>query len=345
MDLPTRNATPPKPTAAAASRWRRTAATAAATAALATALAACNPEVLECRSGEPVAGALSTQPGPVFCNIDGEGADTAVSGPNTWVDDFDHGLSFADFSGTDYVTFDAVGDVAQSTHWRHADHWMVDLSPDASDVVGDTGATGGAMLRPNQSFAFENGKLVVETTFAAGLPAYTSDNGGTAWGEIDITTAPLPTGRRTGALYGYDLFPHHYTLGCRLQPDSATICSLMDNSDGVGATRLWEMSFFQQVGQQTFGGGDFVGDGSVFTYCDEGEGDLACRSTFRLELTRTSLAIFIDNQLYFEQRDIPPLPDELVEGELYVYASSMMSRHSAHTIRFHWDRLAVNPPG
>lgn len=290
-------------------------------------------------------GAIEGQPAPVFCLVVNSGEGTAEVAGNSWEDDFDHGLSFATFDGTGYQVFEELGSVEQSVHWRHADHWMVDLAPDPQSDTGRN-ARGGAMLRPDTTFRFDDGKLVVEADFAAGIPGYQGGGFGQAWGEIDITTAAAPDDvGRVGATYGYDYFPGHYTLGCRFQVDSNVTCSLMDDSDQNFFTtgRIWEMSFFQHVGTSVFGGSDFVGDGEVFEECSEGSPDSECRSRWRLELTETSLSVFINEQLYFEQTGIPPLPTELFDAELYVYASSITGAHDGDAIRYHWDRFAVNP--
>ena len=289
-------------------------------------------------------GALEGMPPPVFCSLTTGSGSTAVTSGNAWVDDFDHGLTLADMSGSGYRVFENLGGAHETMHWRHADHWMVDIAPSAQDTAFPAGSTGGAMLSPDRTFRFDGDKLVIETVLAASMPGYQSGVG-SMWGEVDITTGavPDPTGRR-GALYGYDHFPNHWTLGCRYQPDSHIVCSLMDDTQrGLPDGRVWEMSFFQHVGTEVFGGGDWVGGGDVFDACEIGEGDGMCRMLFRLELTATSVEVFIDGERYFAQSDIPPLPDEFLNADLHVYASSMFSRIPGDTIRFHWDRFAVNP--
>jgi hypothetical protein len=68
-----------------------------------------------------------------------------------------------------------------------------------------------------------------------------------------------------------------------------------------------------------------------------------CRDHFRLEITQTTLSLFVNGDLYFKQTDVPPLPDELLNNDIYVYFASMVVSHPAEAIRFHWDALAVNP--
>ncbi len=290
------------------------------------------------------AGAIAGQPAPVFCTIVNSGPDTSSQSTDTWLDEFEHALSFGNFTGAAYRIFDNLG-VYKSIHWRHASHWMVDIAPDPPEQSGANHAIGGAMLRPDRTFRFQNGQLRVDTEYAAGVPAYDPS----VWGEIIITTGDHPVGRdnpqgeatRPDALYGYDMFPNHWTLGCRLQADSHTICSLMKNT-AEGATtggRSWEISFFQLVGDTAIGG---YSDGAYYRFCQESDPDMACRDRFRLELTRTSLTIYVNGVKYFEQTGLPPLPDDFVNGELYIYLASIVNQAEADTVRFHWDHFTVN---
>ncbi|MEZ4727769.1 MAG: hypothetical protein R3E79_11630 [Caldilineaceae bacterium] len=214
------------------------------------------------------AGAISGQPAPVFCSIVNSGPDTSIAGDNQFFDAFDHHLSFANFDNTAYRLFDGIG-VYHSIHWRHADHWMVDVAPEGPEKAQANDAIGGAMVRPDRTFRFQDGVLRVDTEYAAGLPAY----GAAAWGEIIITTAdhPVYEGNPAGepirrdALYGYDMFPNHWALGCRLQTDSHTTCSLMEDNT-LGATeggRRWEISFFQVEGETVMGG---FSDGTYYRF-------------------------------------------------------------------------------
>lgn len=290
------------------------------------------------------AAALPGQPAPVFCAVMQPGAPTAADGGNQWVDDFEHGLTFAEFDAADYQVFEAVTGVAQTRHWRHANHWMVDLAPRPPGATYG-GDLGGTVIRPNAAFAFTDGRFVAETDFAAGHADY---DGGQVWGEIVVTTAAQPTGfRNAGGAYGYDLFPGHYTLGCRLQSERVPICALMDDSpDGVGAGgRVWEMSFFQEVGEVSYGGYPQIQDrGDYWRRCAaENDSDILCRDRFRLSLTRNSVTLFVNGLKYFQQTAIPDLPDEMLQGDLYVYLASMIARPQYDVVRYHWDRIAVNP--
>ncbi len=294
-----------------------------------------------CWPMETPAGALPNQPPPVFCSIEANGPDTSVPGENSWFDSFDHGLSMATFDDTNYLVFDAMGNVHKSIHWRHANHWMVDVAPHEDDEPSGSGV-GGALMRPNQSFTFEDGKLIVETEFAAGITGYAAN----VWGEIDITNAPAPQGYGRDGIYGYDLFPEYWTLGCRFSASREPICALKDDSGNIAtgdaSVRVWEMSYFQWVGTESFGGFPLNGLQNYWRVCETENPDIACRDRFRLELTQTSLTLYVNGAKYFEQTGMPPLPDALFQDPVYVYFSSIDWTHPADTIRYHWDYMTVN---
>jgi hypothetical protein len=285
-------------------------------------------------------GALPDQPPPVFCSIAEEGADTAQPGDNTWIDDFDHGQSFADLDGDPYVVFDDVGFVHDTVHWRHADHWMVDVAAHAPDAP-ERWVRGGAMLRPDQTFRFEDGVLVVEADAAAAIDRYAMH----AWPELVVSTGSQP--HDVGSLYAYDMFPEDWTVGCRLQDSRYPVCALKsddgDTAAGEPSGRPWEMSAHQAVGDVRSGGAPFGGLGERWRTCGEADPDDVCRDRFRLELAEDRLTLFVNGEKYFEQAGTRLLPDELLTGDVYVYFASMVVSHPAETVRFHWDRLAVNP--
>lgn len=283
------------------------------------------------------AGSLPSQAPPVFCLINNSGPDTAQAGQNSWYDDFDHGLSFADLIGTQYQEFNEIG-AWRTIYWRHANHWMVDMAPHSENETYGWNR-GISMLRPNQTFHFENGKFIVETAVAAGHSAY----GDAAWPEIVISTGPAPYYAPID-LYAYDQFPEFWTLGCRLQASRVPICALRANNATPPATsqRIWEMSFWQQVGDTNFGGGPFGDLANYWRVCAITDPDTNCLDTFRLELTATSLTLYVNGSKYFEQTGIPSLPDELLTGDLYVYLASSHVSHQADTIRYHWDSFKVN---
>ena len=283
-------------------------------------------------SGTPV-GALPEQPPPVVCRPLSSGPSTFVNGANRWVDEFDHGLSFASM-GAGYQTYEAAND---SVHWRHADHWMVDLVTD--------GLHAGAVMRPDRSFRFVDGKLVVEAVSAAGMDVY----GNEVWPEIVVSAAPEPT--FVGGLYTFDMFPEGSTIGCRLQSSRWPICALKANdgragSFGVGeeSTRLYEISQFQVEGDSVYGGAPFGEElDEAWRVCRRSDPDGLCRDRFRMELTRTSLTLYVNDVKYFQQTGLRALPDDLFNGDVYVYFNGMAVRASGDVARFHWDRIAVNP--
>jgi hypothetical protein len=242
-----------------------------------------------------------------------------------------------------YRIFDSVGAAGGRTqHFLNNNHWM-------DDNAG--GFTGGAMMRPDRSFRFEGNKLVIETDVAASIPAYE----GEAWTEVDVSLAPAPTGRIVDDLYGYGAFGGYWTFGCRLQPDRNPICALYDDSgrtvfdDG----RVWEISFFQQIGD-TFGGGPWGESEAYWRECGPNQMDMFCRDRFRLELQSNRFSLYVNGHLYFQQTvaantTIPGLrkgqmfPDAMLRGDVFVYMTDFQVRPSEPVYRFHWGRLAVNP--
>ncbi|MBK9308186.1 MAG: hypothetical protein IPM58_14165 [Nitrospira sp.] len=268
---------------------------------------------------------------PIWCLPEGAtGSATFHQGGNAWTDDFQHGLSNAPM-GNGYREFQ-LGATTRFAHFRHNDHWMQDVAADRK---------GGTVLRPERAFQFDNDKLIIETDFAAGVQSY----GNGIWGEIVITTAQNPTGERADALYAYDHFPGHYTLGCRLQTDRIIVCSLFDNSArGINqGGRIWEMSFFQKVGQVSEGGGPWGEGATKFRVCNGSDPDVNCRDRFRLELTPTSLELYVNGYRYFAQTGLPALPSALTNRPIYTYFAGVVAGTlpGDQTVRFHWDRIAV----
>jgi hypothetical protein len=293
-------------------------------------------------AGVPI-GALPAQDPPVFCTIVNRGATTFVEHPNGWSDGFGHGLQHAEL-GAGYRVFDNLASVHETIHWRHNNHWMVDVR--GFDDTPDDGPynVGGTMMRPDRSFRFENGMLVVEAQVAAGIAAY----GGAAWPELVVTTAPAPTFGRTDDLYSYDEFAGHDTLGCRLQSERAPICALFDNSvRGAGeGGRTWEISYFQSAdAANVYGGAPFDDLGSAWRVCAGSDPDANCRDTFRWEITRDRLTIYVNGVKYMEHSGFPAqhqLPERFLNSDVYVYFSSWINKPS-DAVRFHWGAITINP--
>ena len=265
---------------------------------------------------------------------------TRISGPNSWLDEFGTKISMGRLRDRDmgYRLFDDVEHRGSRTSavFVNNDHWMVDTAG---------GTNGGVLLRPDRTFRFEDGRLVVEADVAAGIPEYADS----ASAEVIITTAPEPTGRVVDQQYGYGAFGGHWTFGCRFQSDRQLTCALFNPTGTPGDPavfgnelgRVWQMLPFQPVGR-----GVTSGDQSSFRSCRTNQMDLFCRDRFRLELTRDSVKVLVNGLLYVEQSAIDPrnqLPPEFLGSDTYVYFSSWVNRPLEQVYRFHWDRLAVNP--
>jgi hypothetical protein len=283
---------------------------------------------------------------PEWCFPATSGPATLTQGPNSWLDDFDHGLSHADM-GAGYRVFDNQEGVS-TRHFRHNEHWMMDLQPHP-----DRTPLGGGMMRPDRSFRFENGTLVVESDAAAGITSY-GPGGADIWPEVVVTAAPAPTGRVLDALYAYGQFGGFWSFGCRYQPTRVPVCSLYAPTArpgdptlfGTSAGRVWEMSEFEHVGGTSFGGYPSNGLEKLWRTCVNEDPDTNCRDRFRMELTRDSVTLYVNGGLYFKQTGLKiPFPDELVNGDVYAYFAGWQVRQTAPTIRFHWDHLAINPSG
>lgn len=267
---------------------------------------------------------------PVWClNQGNNGATTFIATDNTWLDEFNHNLSIAPM-GSGYRLF-SLGNTQHQQQFRHANHWMQDLSLETR---------GGVTMRPEPTFRFKDGKLIIEAVVAAGIKGYGSD----IWPEITITTASQPTGARRDALYAYDYFPGHTTLGCRFQSDRIVVCSLFNDSQNGAfeGGRIWEMSFFQLIGTDNSGGGPWGDAEFAWNECFDGDPDVNCRDKFRLEITAHSVTLFVNDILYFSQKGIPELPTDLINGQFYVYFSGLSTAVQSNVARFHWDKLSIN---
>ncbi len=271
----------------------------------------------------------------IFCILQGEGKDTAAAAGNTWVDDFNHGLLEAPFPTSSYQVYDNLGGIEQSKHWLHNDHWMVDIAPNAVDDQYPGGNVGGAMIRPNQSFTFQNGMLSVENVVSAGHEDYTGNN----WHEVILTTADAPHTDYFKGLYGDEQFTGHWSLGMRMQADRLPIVALF-RPDGE---REWEASFWQMAGTENFGGGPWGELENVWRVCPADAQDMGCRDDFRWEVTANSVTLYVNGHKYWSQTGLA-MPAELVTGNNYVYMASMTWREPAKTVRFHWDNLRINKP-
>ena len=297
---------------------------------------------------------------PMLCDTLATGIpSTFVNGTNSWVDDFQHHASMAEM-GPGYLTFErsSLSGTAKTGHFRHNEHWMAD--------VYAQGQTGGTQMRPNRSFRFENGKLVVEVDVAAGIDDYD----GFAWPEITVTTASSPTSSAAGRvgptpatsigddLYAYGQFGGQWSVGIRLT-GSRPIAALYDDTGrGFPCGRVWEISWFQdgyspgtgecpKAHQFTiWGGGEWAAPGAV-RHCAGTDPDINCRDRFRWELTQSKITLYANGQKLMEHTALPgvkALPDVMVNSPVYVYLSDWVYQTVPNrVVRYHWDRVAVNP--
>jgi hypothetical protein len=279
---------------------------------------------------------------------------TFVNGTNSWVDDFNHGASMADI-GPGYKHFEnaSLPDNGKTATFRHNNHWM-------ADVWAPNGGVGGSYLRPDRSFRFQNGKLIVETDVAAGIKDYQ----GFAWPEITVSTSSSPEGENYGPtpgrsigddLYAYGRFGGYDTIGIRLTADARPIMAYYDNTErGFPCGRVWELSWFQDgTGQcnpdqnaTVWGGGEWAAPGAVRN-CQGTDPDVNCRDRFRWELSQDVITLYANGRKLMEHTATAGhhlVPDAMLNGDNYVYmADSVYQPPAGKVVRFHWDTLKINP--
>jgi hypothetical protein len=120
-----------------------------------------NSYAASCNQAAPLGAISPADPG--WCHAPlGTGIDTHGQGANFWLDDFDHGQTHASLNSA-YRTF--VGDIPAEIHFQHNNHWMADLQASSAWNGGNRGA----VMRPDRSFRFEEGRLVIEADVAAGV--------------------------------------------------------------------------------------------------------------------------------------------------------------------------------
>jgi hypothetical protein len=314
---------------------------------------------------------FNTTAGPTTRVVDSRGG---------WIDDFmgTHQMQRLNNGDMGYQVLSAFngpsGSIRGGTFLNNG-HWMVDLV-DLSPYRLD----GGVMLSPNQTFRFENGKLVIEADAAAGEDGA---GGADVFYEIDITPAATATGTVVDSLYGYGQFGGVGALGCRLERNASggqQVCSMYDNStkdagghDVTCATnpcardgrpgRVWET---QGVGTartaaSVEGGypgyripGTSLTSNDVFRLCNTNQMDMFCRDRFRIELTKTSLTIFVNGARWYDIQGLYAsnpatgadnrIPDSwLGAGGVHVYFTSWINSGQHYPVRYHWGRVAVNP--
>lgn len=292
---------------------------------------------------------------PIWCHLPlTSGPATAIEGPNSWVDDFDHGLSNASFAGAGYRVFDnpdltqseesAGAKIHPSITFRHANHWMADVKT-ASEPGGQNNGYGGTYLRPDRTFRFEDGRFVVEFDFAAGILEYRGNN----WGEVIVTTGPRPDSATHGFTLtdtdGFSNFRGHWTFGMRLKPSRDFNDSFIINDDLDPAT-LKRPDYQRHLYARVGGGGPWTAArDAAYRTCNLTDPDIHCRDRFRIEFDKNAdMITWYVNGVQYHRAQVP-LPTGLTEADLYVYFVSWVYRNaeSVETTRFHWDRLAINP--
>jgi len=287
---------------------------------------------------------------PAWCSPLSEGIDTAVRGPNTWVDRFGSSEQNARLA-LSYRIFEAPraehSSVYRTQHFAHNGHWMVDVAGygqpsgvyegSAEDFfVGPN--NGGGLMRPNAGFHFEQGALVIEFDVSAGMAAYADR----AWPEIVVTTASAPSPHETNGWYAAGLFGGDATIGCSFPPDRLAECRIYDREKITA--NLSE--HFTAGAATTFGGAPRAALGAAWRICGTAEPDDGCRDRFRLVLERDAITIFVNGVRYMEHRGLPQaaqLPTELTDSTVYVYFASWAYLVEPTVVRFHWGRIAINP--
>lgn len=282
------------------------------------------------------------------------GRSTAVSGTNSWVDSFDSGLNHAQIPES-YRLFEAARDsrIYRTKHFAHNGHWMVDVAGSgnpAGDYAEDPRDLlpavnwGGALLRPDRTFRFSDGRFVIEFDVAAGMLAYRE-----GWPEVVLSTAGGPTGIEVDQLHAIGLFGGAASVGCRLYTDRTSNCSAYDATgrhyqDGG---RIFELSAERrEQAKVAFGGAPTQAAlAAAWRQCAPTDPDTMCRDRFKIELTGDSVRLSVNGTVYMEHSGLPPekqLPQELVRGDLYVYFASWAYISEPAIQRFHWGRLAIN---
>jgi hypothetical protein len=286
---------------------------------------------------------------------------THINGANSWADDWQHGASHARLGnvGDGYVTGGVSGGCA-TLHFRHAQHWMVDIRSQS----GQYPALCGAWLRPERTFTLTGGRLVVEMEVAVPIAGTRgSDALGDSWPELVISTAPRSTTaaenwwgsalRRNGT-YLYEAFPRAWTFGCRMQQSRHPICALYNDGEGHagGPDRQWEVN--QNGGEVRFqqGGDPSIGNlNAAWKSCSSvDDPDIICRNVFRFEFYKDEtgnhvLDIYSNGTLYYRAGLIDAQLDNIFTRPFYVYFGEFAYRLSdATVVRFHWDHIAVDQP-
>jgi hypothetical protein len=287
---------------------------------------------------------------PVWClnNLVAEPTTRQVDQWGGWQDNFQTNVQLGRMNNGDmgYRVFDDLsnGGGVQTLHFVNNNHWMVDM----------THNNGGAAIAPNESFHFQNGKLVVEADVAAGIPGYI----GNVWPEVVWSTAPAP-GNAVDGLYLYGHFGGSWASGCRLQSERTLTCSLEadhtvpTNGDkppcfSFGDTRVFELSGFEYCGSTHSGFAADFGGPRGWRQCQANQMDMFCRDRFRFEWSQTGLVAYVNGIKFAEDSGWPSyaqIPTSIASGSVpvYVYFGEWADFSDGAIYRLHWGRVAVNP--
>ena len=291
------------------------------------------------------------------------GASTFVQGANAWRDDWQHGLSNANL-GAGYAQGVIGG--GSAIHFRHNNHWMVDLRAQ----TGQYPTMVAAWMRPDRTFGKQTGRVVIEFEVAGPI----AGTRGTAlisnsWPELVLTTADRPTTAaenpwgspwRQNGTYLYEAFPRHWAFGCRMQQSRHPICALYQpNAPGTpsyagGPDRLWEINQNgTQVRSQSGGDPVVAGLADKWAVCAAtDDADTVCRNQFRMELTNDEFWLYVRKPgasaytLYYRAGLIDSNLGNILDapGGFKVFFGDFAYQVTNDVVlRFHWDHLAVNP--
>lgn len=292
------------------------------------------------------------------------GPSTFVEGTNGWLDTWQHGLSNSDL-GAGYAHGVIGGGTA--IHFRHNQHWMVDIKAEA----GQFPTQAAAWMRPDRTFfKQDDGRVVIEFEVAVPI-AGTRDTEqiSDSWPELVLSTAPAPTTNnpwgspwRQNGTYLYEAFPQAWTWGMRMQQSRHPIAALYQpNAPGTpnyagGPDRLYEVN---QNGGDVVPGSEFGGDPSTPGLADKwavcakvDDPDAICRNLFRLELTNGEMWLYVRKpgapaySLYYHAQFINNALGNILDNPsgFSVFFGDFAYRITDDTvIRYHWRRTAVNP--
>jgi hypothetical protein len=290
-----------------------------------------------------------------WCDTTNAPIDTAVRLPNGWRDDFASGAVHAALPSS-YVVFDsprsAAGratTVTRSQQFLHNGHWMVDIAGTGAPAGVYEGSAadffvgpnnGGGLMRPDSSFTFEGGHLVIEFDVSAGMTAYADR----VWPEIVVTTAPAPTASETNGWYAAGLFGGHPAIGCAMPSDRLSECRIYD----ANKITAWLSAQSSGGAASTFGGTpNTEPQKSAWHVCASADPDAFCRDRFRIDLSRDTITVSVNGVVYMQHRGLPAsaqLPSALLTSPVYVYFASWAYLVEPTVARVHWGHIAINPP-